>query len=151
MYGGYGYDDDEIIDTQEYMNEVNVYDRAVFGDVGDTVEQIAMDAGVVPDDRKKGTKFTNNIWRFYVYVNASARRMIDEGIVQMRQRDVVNILKHIKLIDNPEFKNPDTFVLGYSIVNRGSIDKSALKQLIPKLPQNIKPTDVVRYARLVIG
>lgn len=145
MYYGDEYDED-----QEFLPEVNVFDRVEY-ESGETMEQIAMQAGVIPEDRKKGSRFTNNVWRFYVYVNAAARRMMDEGIItNIKYNKVPSILKTIQFIENPEYKNPDVYVLGYATVVADSIDKKVFESLIPKLPPHIKPTDILRYARLII-
>lgn len=143
------YSDEDYMyeEEQEYLPEVNVFERVEY-EGGDTVEQIAMDAGVIPDDRKKGTKFTNNVWRFYVYVNATARRMIDEGSIPLRPAEVPRILRQIKMIPNPEFKNPEAFIYGYAVTKSGTLDRNMLKTLT--LPPTLKLTDVVRYARMIL-
>lgn len=151
------YDDDEYMYEEEegmLLPEVDVFERVEY-DNGDTLERIAMDAGVIPEMRKKGERFTNKVWRFYVYVNAAARRLIDDGIVQnIHSREVPFILRQIELIDNPEFKNAEAFVIGYSVTKSGSFDKRIMMSILERTKDSsieLKATDIFRYARLWIS
>lgn len=152
----YDDDDDEYVYEEEgvLLPEIDVFERVEY-DNGDNLEHIAMDAGVIPESRKKGERFTNKIWRFYVYVNAAARRLIDDGIVpNVHSREIPFILRQIELIDNPEFKNAEAFVIGYSVTKSGRFDKKLLMSILDRIKESsieLKPTDIYRYARLWIS
>lgn len=143
----YDYEDEEGM----FLPEVDIFERVEY-DNGDTLERIAMEAGVIPESRKKGERFTNKVWRFYVYVNACARRLIDEGIIQnVHARDIPFMLRQIELIENPEFKNPEAFVIGYAATKSGKFNKDTMMALLERLNDagmELKATDILRYARL---
>lgn len=148
------YEEDPYMYQEEegqFLPEVNIFERGEIVNES-TLEQIARDAGVNPEVRKKTEKFSDNRWRFYVYVNAAAYRLIDEGIVPgVKKNEVTLILKQIQHFENIAFKNPETFVLGYAVAKNGTINKQVLSEVVSKLGQlttKIKPTDVLRYARL---
>lgn len=151
------YDDDEYMYEEEegmFLPEVNVLERVEY-DNDDALENIAMEAGVIPEMRKKGERFTNKVWRFYVYVNAAARRLSDDGIVpNVHIRDIPFILRQIDLIDNPEFKNAEAFVIGYSVTKFGKFDKRLMMSILERIRDSsieLKATDIFRYARLWIS
>lgn len=136
---------------QEFLPEVNVFERVEFEN-GDSLERIAMDAGVIPENRKKGDRFDNNVWRFYVYVNAAARRLIEEGTISnVKTLEIPLILRQIALIDNPEYKNPDAFIAGYAATKGGKVnikELNAIASRVQKSTGELKATDILRYARL---
>lgn len=146
--------DDEYMYAEEegaFMPEVNIFERIGYEN-GDTLEQIAMEAGVIPEARKRGERFTSKTWRFYVYVNASARRMIDEGIISnVTSREIPHILRQIEFVDNPGYKNPEAFVIGYAVTKSGTINTDELESILSRHDGTLKATDIVRYARLWIS
>lgn len=141
------YDNGYDYDEEHFLPEVDIFNRVAF-DNGDTLEAIAINAGIRPENRKKGDRFMNKIWRFYVYVNAAARRFIDEEIVvNVKIKEIPNILRKIQLVDNPQYKNPDAFFCGYAVSKHGQIDKKVLNHIVAS-SENIKATDIFRYGRL---
>lgn len=148
------YEEDPYMFQEEegqFLPEVNIFERGEIVNEN-TLEQIARDAGINPEVRKKTERFYDNRWRFYVYVNAAAYRLVDEGFAPgVRKSEVTFILKQIRYFENQAFKNPETFILGYAVAKDGRINKLVLDEIISKLGQlttKIKPADVLRYARL---
>ena len=149
------YSDDEDYmynEEQEYLPEVNIFERGEIINEND-LENIAREAGIYPEQRKKNDKFNDKVWRFYLYTNAAAYRLIGAGFIpNVREREVSTILKQIRLIKNPSYKNPDAFVLGYAVTKSRSIDLNVLNNIIKRLPEmniaRIKPSDIIRYSRL---
>jgi|SRR3989304_4446097 len=68
--------------------------------------------------------------------------------------DLSNIYKNISKVNEPGYKNPVAFILGFVIVNKGQIDKNkfneVVKDVLPHIQDDIsiKSEDVLRYARL---
>jgi hypothetical protein len=103
-----------------------------------TVEEIATEAGVSGDAL---------VLKFYIYVNATAHRLIDEKVItNVKRNEIERILSFIKYVDNPQYKHPETFVLGYAVTKSGIIDGKMLNSI--KLDDNIKPMDVLKYGHL---
>jgi len=141
-------DDAYDYDDEQYLPEVDVFNRVVFDD-DDSLDKIALEAGVHAENRKKGDMFVSKIWRFYVYVNAAARRLIDEEIIpNISVKEIPIVLKQIKLINNPQYKNPDAFFCGYSVSRNGKIDTKLLEHIVNTSNGAIKNTDILRYGRL---
>lgn len=106
-----------------------------------TVEEIATEAGVSGDAL---------VLKFYIYVNATAHRLIEDKVItNVKRNEIERILTFIKYVDNPQYKHPETFVLGYAIAKTGSIDGKLLNSL--KLEDHIKPMDVLKYGNLWIN
>ena len=146
------YNEEYIYDEEEgaLMAEVDVLNRVEFEN-GDTLEKIAMDAGVIPEVRKKGERFSNIKWRFYVYVNATIRRLINDRIItNVHTKEIPFILRQIALIENPEYKNPEAFVCGYAVSKNKVVDKKILDFIVSASGGTVKSTDIIRYARLWI-
>jgi hypothetical protein len=69
--------------------------------------------------------------------------------------DMEKIYKYVSQLNEPGFKNPVGYMLGYYIVDRrGKIDKErfnkVIEDVLPRVQNDIfiKPEDVIRYARL---
>lgn len=144
-------DDDDYVygNEQQFLDEYNVHGRVGFMRTDKTVQDIAADAGVTIQHGH----LKDALQRFYVYVNASANRLINEGIIPWVSLNKIQlILTRIKDVKNPEFKNADAFVLGYAVTMGGSsIDVKhfdSLKGKIEKLDQPLQQTDVMRYANM---
>jgi hypothetical protein len=141
---------------QEYLEEYHVLDRVGYTNDEKTVQEIAAEAGIIIQQRP-GHLIRDATQRFYVYTNASARRMISDGIINwVSHNEVTKILSSIKFIKNPEYKNADAFILGYAVTrpNGKEININRLNSLKPILEQMdpvIKQTDVIRYANLWIN
>jgi hypothetical protein len=160
------YDEEEYIYEEEsaaaaypqFIDEYNVFER-VGGRMSDekTVQEIAAEAGVLISARQ-GQIIRDAVHRFYIYVNASARRMISEGVIPwVTSAEVQKILTAIRHVKNPGYKNADAFVLGYAITRPtgNSINSKYFESIKPKLdkfePNPLKQTDVVRYAHMWIN
>lgn len=121
-----------------------------------TVDQIASEAGVIFSVARKGEKIKDPTYKFYVYVNAVAHKLIDEGYsLNVKKNEINFILESIKKVPHPRYKNPETFVLGYFVGKSGSINERQFKHIVPKLSSLdnviIKPMDVLRYANLWVN
>lgn len=144
-------------DEGEFVAEGNIMDRGSFEDPY-SLEAIARDAGVYPEERKKHGRFHDKRWRFMLYTKACAIRFHNSLPQFITGDDITKILKSIKNVQNYAYKNPEAFVLGYAITKKNNgISQSILTKIIDELPRlatekpiNIKPTDLLRYARLWI-
>lgn len=153
------YDDDDDFDEDyvygNYEGRLNPDYHAFetsFYEGPRTVEAIAAQAGVITT-RQKGQVIRDPLFKFYVYVNAVAHRFIEEGYIPTVSRnDVEPILVSIQKVKSPQYKNPEAFVLGYSVAKSGKINKKQFDFLVTKLADleniTITPMDVIRYANL---
>lgn len=148
-------DDDQeyVYETEEGRFEAGyeAFTRTEF-ERNKTVEEIAAEAGIVAM-RRRGEVIRDPVFKFYVYVNAVVHRFIDEDYTPYVKHDeVTRILESIRKVQSPQYKNPEAFVLGYSIAKSGSINEKQLAYVIKKLPSIdnvvIKPMDLLRYANL---
>lgn len=139
----YVYEDED----GQLMAEVNIFKRGEIEDLN-SLQNIAREAGVNVQNRKKHERFDDKLWRFYVYTNAIAFRLIQEEL--LNRDDRIRILRRIKDVDNAAYKNPEAFVLGYYAINSDKriIDKNRLKRLISNKDVTVSPCDILRYARL---
>jgi Family of unknown function (DUF5770) len=137
---------------EDELDEYRVFERAEYA--GKNVEQIASDAGIV-FTHKKGELIKDPVHRFYIYVNASAQKLIREGYISfVPASDIPLILTGIKDVKNIKYKNADAFVLGYAVSKSGSINAKHFNDVVAKtrkLEPPIKPADIIRYARLWIS
>jgi hypothetical protein len=155
------YSDDEYEyareDEGDFLPDMDIFNRGSMENLN-SLEHIAREAGVCPEERKKHRRFDNKLWRFYVYTNASALKFVNSyrklGLSSLT--DVPSILRSIRKVQNAEYKNPEAFVLGYAITkDKKAIHRRTLEMIINDLPNigtekplNIKPPDLLRYARL---
>lgn len=148
-YGGLVRADED--DPDEYQPEYNVYERVGYLE-HDVIGHIA---SKIDFTHKKGEIIYDPIKRFGVYVDASARKLIQEGFIPyVSYKDIPNMLNVVSELKNARYKNPDAFVLGYAVTKSGgggTIDKTKVLALEPKIKTLIPPlqlSDVVRYANL---
>lgn len=92
--------------------------------------------------------------RFIYAVNAIARRMMEEHIANITNKDIDNILDKSRYVTELKYKNPLAYILGYIATNGGqNIEakqvKYVIKDILPKLGKDsgVEPPDVIRYAR----
>lgn len=140
----YDYVNDE---EGELLAEGDIFKRGEIEDLN-SLQNIAREAGVNVQNRKKNEKFDDKLWRFYVYTNAISFRMMQEEYLTRDDRN--RILRHIKNIENVAYKNPEAFVLGYYAINADKriIDMNRLKRLLSNKDITMSPCDILRYARL---
>lgn len=89
--------------------------------------------------------------RFRVFVNAVANQLKGEGILNLYYSEIDEINRGASEILNAGYKNPTTFILGYSVLEGPTINKRKLEKVVRSLPDiqvNVKVTDIIRYARL---
>ena len=148
----YNFYEDYCYENEDYHGEQDYHAfETSFYEGPRTVEAIAAQAGVITT-RQKGQVIRDQVFKFYVYVNAVAHRFIDEGYIPTVSRnDVETILVAIQRVQSPQFKNPEAFVLGYSVAKSGQINKKQFDYLSSKLENLdifITKMDVFRYALL---
>lgn len=94
--------------------------------------------------------------RFYLYVDAIARKFIETGVVTFRVSDIDYMLKYIDKLNEPRYKNPTAFVLAYDIVasrdeSKQNIDKT-FARFIDKTEDvdrsGVTLVDLIRYVFL---
>jgi hypothetical protein len=144
----YGFQPEE----QQYENEYRVFERAGYGQTD--VERVAEEAGVA-FTFKKGDVIRDPVQRFYVYVDATARKLINERVLpNLATDEIPSILSRIQDVKNVKYKNADAFVIGYALAKGDDINKKLFRSLLPKLKEmdpEIKSADAIRYARLWIN
>lgn len=147
----YGYLQQQHEQENQFQLEFKAFER-MGREEDKTVADIAAEAGVIFQPHQKGKIIRDPIQKFYVYVNASALKLINEGYIPFVQKsDVRTILEKIRFIKNIQYKNPDAFVLGYAVVKSGSLNLRHFDLVCAKISEldpPLKRTDVLRYARL---
>lgn len=137
----YGENDNEQI----YGNERNYLDR-----VGPpNTEDDAMDVGVKGELQDSVQKFAS-----FVYSVATTMSSNDE-FISLSKEDIQFIMRQVKKIPTPEYKNPTGYVIGYWLVNdkKNAIDKkryTAIKSNLKNLEYPLEEQDIIRYARFWI-
>ena len=142
------YEEDDYVQEQEFEQEfgqeVNVFER-----VGIRNEFIDINI----DTEKNRTQKTP-IERFVENINAIILDLMHKSNI-FYDKDITLILESISLLDNPSYKNPTAFILGYFATNGGNkIDKNKLKKTFDIiknkeiLDTSITPPDIIRYCRL---
>jgi hypothetical protein len=143
---------EEQRDEGRFEAEYGAFARTEF-ERARTVEEIAAEAGVIAS-RRRGEVIRDPVFKFYVYVNAVFHRLVEEGYLRnVKREEVTGLLESIRNVPSPQYKNPEVFVLGYSVGKSGSIDEKQFKYLLPRLSSIsanliIKPMDLLRYANL---
>lgn len=154
-------DDDDYEENARNEREYEERFETTYGDYkgmsyerAKTVDQIASEAGLIFPITRKGEKTKDPTYKFYVYVNAVAYKLIEEGYSSIKKEEINRILEYIKNVPYPGYKNPEAFVLGYFVGKSGSINEKQFKFITSKLLDlnvSIKPMDVLRYANLWIN
>jgi hypothetical protein len=134
---------------EEEFDEYRAFERTEYA--GKDVEQIASDAGIV-FTHKKGELVRDPVTRFYIYVDASARKLIKERYITfMSSNDIPTILTRIRNVKNVKYKNADAFVLGYAVSKSNSINSKHFNEIVEEtrnLEPLIRPADILRYANM---
>ncbi len=138
------YEEDDYVQEKEFGQERNVFER-----VG--IRNDFMDIYV---DKKKSRTQKTPIERFIENVNAIALDLMNSLNI-ISDLDVKIILESISSVDNPEYKNPTGFILGYFATNGGvKINKKNLKKTFDIIEEekimdnSISQPDIIRYCRL---
>lgn len=141
----YVYKDQE--DEGRFEAEYGAFARTEF-EQAKTVDAIAAEAGVMV--QRRGQIIRDPVYKFYVYVNAVFNRLAEEGLLpNVRREEVTTVLEAIRNVPSPQYKNPEAFVLGYSVGKMGTINEKQFAYLLPKLSSmSFKPMDLLRYANL---
>lgn len=99
--------------------------------------------------------------KFRNSVNSVARNLVNMGLT-LSNEDVVRMLSKASEIENVGFKNPTAYVLGYWVVQNGTISKEKVEHIINRfifrkvndtneefllIQSSVSGIDVVRYAR----
>jgi hypothetical protein len=76
-------------------------------------------------------------------------------LLHFTQDDLHVLMKHVKAVPNPGYKNPTAFIIGYWLTQtKTHIDKVKFKRIIKELATltyPILPQDAVRYGHLWIN
>lgn len=138
------YEEDDYVQEQEFGQERNAFER-----VGIRNDFIDIDI-----DKKKSRTQKTPIERFVENVNAIALDLMNSLNI-LTDVDIKMILESISLVDNPEYKNPTAFILGYFATNGGhKIEKKKLKKTFDIIEEeqivdtSVSQPDIIRYCRL---
>lgn len=145
-YDDFNEDKDDKEDSG-FQNEAEAYKRAGIGRMSEFL------TGVTDPDKKVG-KDTSPEDRFIIFMSAIARRIKEEKIAVMEEKDIETLLVKTKDIIELKYKNPTAYVLGYIATQGGKtmdVDrvKKVIEKVLPKLGKDsgVEGPDVVRYAR----
>jgi hypothetical protein len=121
-------------DFDEFVDEVNIYERTVF----DSIDKFS------PDDKKM---------KFRKYADAIARNLREQGVVRISDSEIGGIIKMAEHVPHSEYKNPTAFVLGYYVTKKGNIDKTTFGRVKSSFKffdvnGTMKESDVLRYSNL---
>lgn len=135
----------------EFGDERGAYDR-----VGTTSKLSQVLEGVTSLNvlqGKSGREIISQEDRFKINVNAISRNLSDEGLVELTETDINEMLERTVLVPNLKYKNPTAYILGFIVTNGGvDIDKKKFdrvkRKVLPKIPDSgVEPEDVIRYSR----
>lgn len=131
------------MEDEDFIQEYNVYER-----VGFETDIL----GELGGGREDPT-FKDPTQRFYIFVDAIARQLKQQGVILISEGDIRHMLSKVDALQLPKYKNPTGYVLGYYIGHRGEIDKrkfDSIKGKLKELEYPLKQADVIRYANLWI-
>lgn len=132
----------------EFQPEYNIFQR------GSIVDEDEIDIYFGGVKHQKGDVIKDPNQRFYVYVDAIARKLIDLEIIRISPKDIQNILHGAQNVPEIKYKNPTAFIIGYVLTKdqqSGTINAKEFRKLIPQLKtfdHPLKDTDMLRYAFL---
>lgn len=102
-------------------------------------------------NRKKGDIIKDPKSRFLIYIDAIARKLIDDRILEnISTKSIKNILKYANTqLLEPRYKNPTCFVIAYAVCKNGIIDTKILKNLkLNDIQPRVRLEDIIRYCNL---
>lgn len=127
----------------EFKDEFGAYLRAGAGDIG------CLDA-----DGKFNKTIQDPVLKFKCYVDIISRKLISDNI-DLRERDIENMLSKVESLQYIGFKNPSAYIAGYLASGGGKnmSEKSVnycFTRVLPliELEGGVQRADIIRYSRL---
>jgi hypothetical protein len=134
--------DDDYIDETEFRHGINAYQQAGFTALGlGTVDVLGINK-----------RFDSKI-HFKETVNAIAQQLREERI-RITNEDINQLIEMADYINDPQYKNPTAYVLGYIASEGGrNIDKRNINNIFNNVlsevsDKSVKQEDILRYTRL---
>ena len=127
----------------EFKDEFGAFLRAGAGDTG------CLDA-----DGKFNKTIQDPVLKFKCYVDIISRKLISDNI-DLRERDIENMLARVESLQYISFKNPSAYIAGYLASGGGkNMTETSVNycftRVLPliELEGGVQRPDIIRYARL---
>jgi hypothetical protein len=153
---GEDYEDFDVDNGEEgnkYKPEVDFYNRIGLPGLGNLIQDVAF-TGKFGDDQSRINKVVQNPKdRFSIYIDAISRSLRNIDNVTISEANIITMIEKVYLVDNIEYKNPTSYVLGFLASGGGNNlntknFNNTVKNILPHVTDHtIKQTDVLRYAR----
>jgi|TARA_B110000259_G_scaffold187976_1_gene244284 hypothetical protein len=133
-------DDISEISEQEYMDEINAFERVG----GVTAGKLTQAEKIMMNPLEK---FRYNLKNTIYGLNKlNESKLFDDAIISYLEEMAINV-------DNIGRKNVLAYILGFYIIKNKKINQTrfqdVIKNILPELDnENVKPPDLIRYGRL---
>lgn len=138
-------DDDDYIDEPQFGQSIHAFKQAGLAPLGLGTQDVGEYFGIAKKFDAKG--------HFKETVNAIAQQLREDGF-RLSNDDIVQLIETVEQLENPQYKNPTAYLLGYIASNGGrDINKKTVNHVFNNLlktvtDKSVKQEDVLRYSRL---
>lgn len=140
-------------DEPTFVDEMGAWERA--GPSGN-LQQTLIQGGNIAELQKRTSKAIEDpVHRFEIYIDAISRKLEADGVYEISQTDINNMIAVTSNIPNIQYKNATAFILGYLASNGGKeLEKDRVNEIFEGIENRIVKeagvyeADVIRYARL---
>lgn len=138
-------EEDDYIDEPQFGQSIHAFKQAGLAPLGLGTQDVGSYFGIAKKFDAKG--------HFKETVNAIAQQLREDGF-RLSNDDIIQLIETVDQLDNPQFKNPTAYLLGYIASNGGrDINKKSVNHVFTNLlktvsDKTVKQEDVIRYTRL---
>ena len=138
-------DDDDYIDEPQFGQSIHAFKQAGLAPLGLGTQDVGSYFGIAKKFDAKG--------HFKETLNAIAQQLREDGL-RLSNDDIIQLIETVDQLDNPQYKNPTAYLLGYIASNGGrDINKRTVNHVFTNILKTVSDTtvkqeDVLRYARL---
>ena len=138
-------EDDDYIDEPQFGQSIHAFKQAGLAPLGLGTQDVGSYFGIAKKFDAKG--------HFKETLNAIAQQLREDGL-RLSNDDIIQLIETVDQLENPQYKNPTAYLLGYIASNGGrDINKKTVNHVFTNIlktvsDKTVKPEDVLRYARL---
>ena len=138
-------DEDDYIDEPQFGQSIHAFKQAGLATLGFGTQDMGEHFGISKKFDAKG--------HFKETVNAIAQQLREDGF-RLSNDNIIQIIETVDQLENPQYKNPTAYLLGYIASNGGiEINKKSVNHVFTNIlktvsDKSVKSEDVLRYARL---
>jgi len=145
---------------QEFVPEMGAFERVGIGRADEGGLGVMIGGGAEADNLRDAHKKILRMdlsgpEKLRLLIDDYGRKYYDSSFWKLQQDDMTQIYQNISRLNEPGYKNPVAYMLGYYVIDKdGRINKKRFEQVVKDmLPQvqkdiHVKSEDVLRYARL---